>query len=161
MAMLQSDPVQGAPAGRPALEPPPPAALADPPTSRPEPRQWVMILALMPALAVFGLWLHSARYGLSYTWHPESGVSRSIASTNGVIRLSENTNPGYGPLESRTQRQFLGVSYQLLESQDRRMKIEVLVIPYWAPLILAAIPAALVTRRRRSFDDDEAGAETP
>ena len=153
MAMLQSDPVQGAPAGRPALEPPPPAAGAVPPTSRPEPRQWVMTLALMPALAVFGLWLHSARYGASYTWHPERGVSRSIASTNGMIRLNQHTNPGFDPMEFRVQRRFLGITYQLLESDDRRMRIETLVIPYWVPLLVAAIPAALVTRRRRSFDE--------
>jgi hypothetical protein len=159
MAAIDSGPVTGVAsqhAGGAAAVPTSSVPTADRVDRRParrEPRPWETLLALMPAMLVFGLWVHSARYPSSYTWHPEPHVSRTIASTNGVIRLAQNINPGYDTMEMKVQRGFLGFTYHYLEADDGRMKIESLVIPYWAPLVLSAIPAALVARRRRAFEE--------
>ena len=123
------------------------------------PRPWVTMLALLPALTVFSLWLHSARYSASYTWHPEPHLSRSIASTAGVIRLAEVTAPSWDAMTVMVEREFPFVQYRYVQSADGRTRTKILAISYMAPLILSVIPAALVARRRRDAEagDDEAG----
>ena len=119
------------------------------------PRPWVTMLALLPALTVVSLWLHSARYSASYTWHPEPYLSRSIASTAGVIRLAEVTAPGWDAMTVLVERQFPFVQYRYVQSADGRTRTKVLAISYVAPLLLSVIPAALVARRRRDAEQGE------
>lgn len=56
------------------------------------------------------------------------------------------------------ERKFPLVHYRYVRSQDGRTKTEVLAISYVAPLILSVIPAALVARRRKEVEPDEADA---
>ena len=122
------------------------------------PRPGATMLALLPAVCVLSMWLHSARYSASYTWHPGPERSRTIASTSGVIRLAELRIPAdlmaWGEPGPTVERKFPLVEYRYLESRDRRTSTEVLTVSYWVPLILSIIPAALAARRRRPAEVD-------